>query len=161
MRRMSKWVVLLHVAIAFWFVAGIVGRNLTFAKIRGTSDIRVLDALVALAGRFERLMVVPGSFAVLVAGLLAAWAQDRPLAGAGNGWLLVSLLLFLSQIPLIPLIFLPRGKVFESALEDAKRRGEVTPELSVALRDPAVAAARTYEIVTIAAIISLMVTKPF
>jgi uncharacterized membrane protein len=161
MRRMSKWVVLLHIAIAFWFVAGIVGRNLTFAKVRATTDIQVLDALVALAGRFERLMVVPGSIAVLVAGLLAAWAKDLPLAGSGSGWLLVSLILFLSQIPLVPLIFLPRGKVFERALEDAKRRGEVTPELSAALRDPAVAAARAYEIVAIALIITLMVTKPF
>jgi hypothetical protein len=158
---MSKWVVLLHVAIAFWFVAGIVGRNLTFAKVRATSDIRVLDALVVLGGRFERLMVVPGSFAVLVAGLLAAWAQDRPLAGSGNGWLLVSLLLFLSQIPLVPLVFLPRGRVFERALDDAKQRGEVTPELSAALRDPAVAAARAYEIVAISVIVTLMVTKPF
>jgi uncharacterized membrane protein len=158
---MSKWVVLLHVAIAFWFVAGIVGRNLTFAKVRATDDIRVLEALVVLSGRFERLMVVPGSFAVLVAGLLAAWSQDRPLAGSGNGWLLFSLLLFLSQIPLVPLVFLPRGRVFERALEDAKGRSRVTPELTAALRDPAVAAARMYEIVAIAVIIALMVTKPF
>ena len=42
-----------------------------------------------------------------------------------------------------------------------ERRGEVTPELSAALRDPAVAAARAYEIVTLAVIITLMVTKPF
>ena len=29
---MSEWVVLLHVAVAFWFVAGLLGRNITMAK---------------------------------------------------------------------------------------------------------------------------------
>jgi hypothetical protein len=28
----SGWVVLLHVAVAFWFVAGLLGRNLTLAR---------------------------------------------------------------------------------------------------------------------------------
>jgi hypothetical protein len=37
----------------------------------------------------------------------------------------------------------------------------VTPELRTALRDPAVRNARALELVTIAIIITLMVTKPF
>ena len=45
------------------------------AKARTATDIGTLEELVDLSGRFERLMVIPGSFAVLVAGLLAAWAQ--------------------------------------------------------------------------------------
>ena len=81
--------------------------------------------------------------AVLVLGLLAMWAGDVPLTGDG-WWLLVALLLFLSMIPLVPLVFLPRGRVFEAALEDARERGEVTPELRTAFRDPAVAFARRY-----------------
>jgi len=58
-------------------------------------------------------------------------------------------------------VFLPHGKIFETSLEDAKRRAEVTPELRAALRDPAVRNARALELVTIAIIITLMVTKPF
>ena len=81
---MSRWVVLLHVAVAFWFVAGLLGRNITMAKARTATDIGTLEELVDLSGRFERLMVIPGSFAVLVAGLLAAWAQGQPLAGADD-----------------------------------------------------------------------------
>jgi hypothetical protein len=154
-------VVLLHVVIAFWFVAGLIGRDVTLGKARSNPDVRVVGELVELAGRFERLMVIPGSFAVLTAGLLAAWAGHRPLAGAGNDWLLLSLILFISTVPLVPLVFLPRGRVFEAALATAKAHGTVTPELAAAFHDRAVAAARTYEIVVIAAIVALMVVKPF
>jgi hypothetical protein len=61
----------------------------------------------------------------------------------------VSLVLSLSIMPLIPLIFLPRGRVFEAALADARQRGTVTPDLSAAFRDPWVAYARTFEAVTV------------
>jgi hypothetical protein len=40
-------------------------------------------------------------------------------------------------------------------------QGSVTPSLSAALRNRAVQAARTYELLTLVAIIALMVTKPF
>jgi len=160
-RAVSEWVVLLHVAVSFWFVAGLLGRNVTMAKARAATDIGTLQELVDLSGRFERLMVIPGSVAVLVAGLLAAWAQGQPLAGTDDWWLLTSLILFVAIGLLVPTVFLPYGKLFESALEDAKQRGEVTPELRTALRDPAVRNARATELVTVAVILTLMVTKPF
>jgi Predicted integral membrane protein (DUF2269) len=158
---MDEWVVLLHVATAFWFVAGILGRNITMARARTATDIRLLDELVTLSGRFERTMVIPGSFAVVVLGLLAAWALGQPLAGNDNWWLLTSLILFLVIGALVPIVFLPHGKVFEFALADARAKGEVTPELRGALRDSAVRNARAAELVSLAVIIALMVTKPF
>jgi hypothetical protein len=157
----SEWVVLLHVAVAFWFVAGMLGRNITMARARTANQLSTFVELVDLSDRFERLMVIPGSFGVLVAGLLAAWAQDQPLAGTDDWWLLTSLILFVGLGVLVPTVFLPHGKIFESALEDAKQRGEVTPELRIALIDPAVRAARATEIVVVAIIVTLMVTKPF
>ena len=105
--------------------------------------------------------MIPGSAAVLVLGLLAMWAQDRPLFADGAYWLLVSLVLYLSLIPLVPLIFLPRGRVFEAALADARDRGSVTPELTAAFHDPWVAFARTYEVVVVGIVVALMVLKPF
>ena len=158
---MSEWVVLLHVAVAFWFVAGLLGRNVTMARARSANDLSTLVELVDLSGRFERLMVIPGSFGVVVLGLLAAWAESRPLAGTDDWWLLTSLILFVAIGLLVPTVFLPHGKVFEASLEDANRRGEVTPELRTALRDPAVRNARALEFVAVAIIITLMVTKPF
>jgi hypothetical protein len=160
-RAVSEWVVLLHVAVSFWFVAGLLGRNVTMAKARSATDIGMLVEFVDLSGRFERLMVIPGSFGVVAAGLLAAWAEGQPLAGTDDWWLLTSLILFLALGVLVPTVFLPRGKVFEGALEDAKQRGEVTPGLHTALRDPAVRNARAAELVVIAVILVLMVTKPF
>jgi uncharacterized membrane protein len=153
--------VLLHVAVAFAFVAGIVGRDLTLHKARTSIDVNIAGALVDLAGRFERFLVKPGSFAVLLAGLWAAFARHYSFADSGSRWLLVSLILYVSSIPFIPLVFVPRGRVFEHALVQAKERGEVTPELSAAFHDKAVAFARNYELVVIAAIVVLMVTKPF
>ena len=158
---MDEWVVLLHVVAAFWFVAGLLGRNVTMARARTASDLRMLDELVTLSGRFERMMVIPGSIAVVVLGLLAAWALGQPLAGSNDWWLLTSLLLFVAIGVLVPVVFLPHGKVFEHALADAKARGEVTPELRTALRDPAVRNARAAELLVVAVIITLMVTKPF
>jgi hypothetical protein len=157
----STWVVLLHVLTAFWFVAGLVGRDVTLGKARTTRDIGVVAELAELAGRFDRLMVVPGSIAVFVFGLLTVWAQGRPLAGTGNWWLLTSLVLYLTLMPLIPLVFIPRGRIFELALADAMERGEVTPALNAAFKDKAVRATRLYEWFMVTVVIVLMVTKPF
>jgi len=51
--------------------------------------------------------------------------------------------------------------VIGRALAEAQERGEVTPELTAAFNDRAVAFARNYELAVIALIIVLMVTKPF
>ena len=158
---MSEWAVLLHVLSAFWFVAGLVGRDVTLGKARRTRDVGVVGELAGLAGRFDRLMVVPGSIAVFVLGLLTVWVQGRPLTGTGNWWLLTSLLLYLSLMPLIPLVFLPRGRIFGHALADAMERGEVTSTLTAAFDDKAVHATRLYERFMVVAVIVLMVTKPF
>ena len=86
---------------------------------------------------------------MLLAGLWAAFARHYSFTDSGSRWLLVSLILYLSSIPFIPLVFLPRGRVFEQALAEAKESGEVTPELSAAFHDRAVAFARNYELVMI------------
>ena len=113
-RVKSEWVVLLHVAVAFWFVAGLLDRNITMAKARTATDIGTLQELVDLGGRFERLKVIPGSFAGLLAGLLAAWAQGQPLAGADQWWLLTSLMLFVAVGVLVPTVFLPQRQCISS-----------------------------------------------
>ena len=137
--------ILVHVLSAFWFVAGLIGRDVTLGKARRTRDVRVVGELAELAGRFDRAMVMPGSIVVLALGLITAWVQGRPFTGTGNWWLLTSLLVYLSIVPLVPLVFLPRGRIFEGALADATQRGEVTLELTTSLNDRAVLGARLYE----------------
>jgi hypothetical protein len=73
----------------------------------------------------------------------------------------VSLLLYLSIIPVIPLVFLPRGRVFAAALSEATAEGRVTDRLTAAFHDRVVFAAHVYEIVAIVGVFILMITKPF
>jgi hypothetical protein len=155
-----SWLVLLHVGVAFWFVAGMVGRDLSIARAKGSADIRAVRTLMDLSGQFERLMVIPGSFGVLLAGLLVAFAQHRPWTGPGNWWLPLSLILYFATFALVPLVFLPRGRAFATALAEAEAADEVTPALRAAFADGAVRAARVAETVMLVAVITLMVVKP-
>ena len=157
---LASVVVFLHVVAAVAFISGLIGRGIVLDRARRATEIGQVDSLVALAGPFERMVIV-ASMAVTVLGLLAMWARHVPFFEDGFWWLPLSLLLFLTIIPLVPLVFLPKGKVFEAALEAARERGEVTPELTAAFDDPAVAFARRYEAAVVAVILALMVLKPF
>jgi uncharacterized membrane protein len=151
----------LHVLTAFWFVAGLIGRDVVLARARRSGDLPRVRELLEVSGPFERLMVIPGSLAVLLFGVATMWAEHLPLWQEGTRWVTVSLLAFLTMIPLVPLVFLPRGKLFEEALGGAVEAGRVTPELTAAFRDPVVAAARRYEVAVVVIVLYLMVAKPF
>jgi len=154
-----------HAFTGFWFVGGILGRTVTQVRAERTSDIGVVKVLVELIGRFDSLMVIPGSSAVLILGVVAAWIEGVPLFGALQGarsnWLLVALVLYLSIMALVPTVFIPRGRGFGAALDEAVAAGHVTDRLSAAFRDPVVRAAHIWELIAVALIIWLMVAKPF
>src|SRR5689334_62227 len=111
---------LLHIMTSIWFISGLLGRGLTFRQAGQASDLRAASALMRASERFERLMVRPGSLVVLLLGLLTAWLQGQPvlgfLQGATTNWLLVSLLLSFSIVPIIILVLIPRGKLRARAL---------------------------------------------
>ena len=156
---------LLHVLTAFWFITGILGRQLTRAQARKSEDITAFVTLTALAGRFESLMVIPGNLVVIVVGVIVALMGGWPifgfLQGASANWLLVSNLILLAGIFVVPLVYLPRGKVFDKVLEEAKAQGRITPELIEVLDDPVVKIAHWGEYIGVTVIIVLMVLKPF
>lgn len=110
-----------HILTAIWFVSGLLARGFALSQAARTSDVRIVAALVQLAARFERLIVIPGNAAVLLFGFMTAWLQGYPvfgvLQGASSNWLLVSVLLAASMVPVIPLVFIPHGKRFGAALE--------------------------------------------
>lgn len=158
---MSEWVVLAHVVSAFWMVAGLAGREISFSKARQARDVRDVATITDVGGRFDQLLVIPGSIAVLLLGLASVWAEGLNITASGNRWALAALVLYLSIMPLVPLVFLPKGKVFEAALADAVAQGEITPALTSSLHDPLTGVAHTYEWIAIALVIVLMVVKPF
>jgi hypothetical protein len=165
MAALGQWLVLLHILSAFAMIAGLVGREFTRAYARRQNEIKTFIQLIGLSGWFESKLVIPGSTAVLVLGLLTAWVRGWPLLGVLQGsainWPFVSLLLYLIIIPLIVFIFIPRGKIFEQKLATAQSQGVITPELSAAMDDPIVRAAHIVEALLVLFIIYLMVMKPF
>jgi hypothetical protein len=155
----------LHVLTGIWFISGLLGRWVALARASQATDIETTLALTETAGVFERVMVIPGSMLVFGLGLVTAWLQGQPLLGflqgASTNWLLVSLVLFVSSIPLIPLVFLPRGRRFEHVLREARAQGTVTSELTAAFNDRVVYLAHVYELAMVLIVLVLMVTKPF
>lgn len=153
-----------HAVLGVWIIAGLVGRWVTLGQAARSIDIAAVHTLLRLSDRFEWIVVrMPP--VVLLLGVATAIAQGRPflgpLQGAPVDWLFVSILIYLSIIPVIPLVFLPRGKVFAAALAEATAAGVVTPGLSAAFRDPVVFAAHVYELAVIVGVFVLMITKPF
>lgn len=150
----------LHVVSAFWYVTGLIGRDVVLGGARRSEDLERVRTLLDASGPFDRAMVVPGSIGVDPRNHHVVGGEDSPL-GAGTRWLPVSLIVFATTLPLVPIVFLPRGRVFEAALASAIEGGRVTPELTAAFRDPLVMAARWYELAVVAFVLLLMVTKPF
>ena len=161
---LTDLVVLAHALIAILFVAGLVGRWVVLGAAARATELPAMRTLTAAAGPFERIVIV-GSILVMVFGLVAAFLQGRsvlgPLTGGSVDWLFVSVVLYLSIIPLVPLVFLPRGRVFEAALTEAESRGEVTPALRTAWADPVVRTAHVYELGAVTIVLILMLSKPF
>jgi hypothetical protein len=151
---------LVHVVVAFGFVTGLVGRWFLLGRAAAADEVELAYQLSQAASPFEKL-VIWGSGLVLPAGLLTAWAQGYPWLGLTTGWMLLSVVLLLSIFPLVPLVFLPRGKVFEGAMSAARLAGLMTPELRAAFADPVVAFAHRYELAAVAIVVALMVLKPF
>lgn len=155
----------LHVASAMWFIGGILARQIVRAYAKRTDNVERFAAMSEAAGRIESTMVIPGNFAVIVFGVILGLLMGAPilgfLQGADRNWLLVSNIILLLGFLNVPFIFLPRGKLFRVALEDALSKRQITPELRNHLNDPVVRLAHWYELISMVAIVYLMVLKPF
>ena len=164
MEVITELLVVAHALLGAVFMGGLIGRWIVLGLAERADTLARMQTLTTAARPFERI-VIYGSVAVLVLGVVAAIAQGRPflgpLQGASVDWLFVSLVLYLSVLPLVRLVFLPRGRVFDAAMEDAVARGEVTGELAAAWRDPMVRAAHVYELAAVSVVFVLMVAKPF
>ena len=161
----AGWVVLVHALSGILFLATLIGRWIVLGVAERASTLSEMRVVLRVSSPFERLVrVVSG--VVLVLGIAAAIAVGRPFLGPIQGghvdWLFVALLLYLSIIPLVPLVFLPKGRVFEAALADAEARGDqVTPVLRAAWTDPVTRAAHVYELGAVTLVLVLMMAKPF
>ena len=157
---------LMHVLTSFWFISGVVGRDLAFWWAGKAKDVQAIHALLQISDFFERYAVIPVSIAVLVFGLIVTWMQKWPLFGFLQGsetnWLFVSFLLFIGVSAFIgPLGLVARRKERTHAVEEALAQGTVTLRLMASLQDKVVNRFRAVEMAILVMIIILMVTKPF
>jgi len=154
-----------HIAGAILFVGGLAARQLVRSVGARAGDVQALLAITQAAGRVERLMVIPGNTIVVVFGIILALMTKAPLLGFLQGsptnWLLVSLVVLLLGGGVVPLVFVPRGKMFEMALEEAVASGRITPELEESLHDRTVVLLHTLELAAVIFVMILMVFKPF
>jgi len=155
----------LHIASAIWFIGGIAARQIVRAHAKRTEDVQRFAAMSEAAGYIERSMVIPGNFAVLLFGVILGLMIGAPilgfLQGASRNWLLVSNLLLLAGFFNVPLVFLPRGKLFDAALKDALEKGHITPELRAHMNDRLVRNVHIFELTAIGVVTLLMVFRPF
>ena len=157
---------LMHVLTSFWFISGVVGRDLAFWWAGKAKDVQAIHALLQISDFFERYAVIPVSIAVLAFGLIVTWMQKWPLFGFLQGsetnWLFVSFLLFIGVSAFIgPLGLVARRKERTHAVEEALAQGTVTLRLMASLQDKVVNRFRAVEMAILVMIIILMVTKPF
>lgn len=153
---------LVHICCVLVLISGLLGRFLVRMRLPTTRSLESLQDLMLLVDRFDGWLVVRGSQATLVTGLLLGWVGGWPYLTAGRPtWIFVSLLLFLSTVPLVIFVFVPRGRAFGKVFQAAIAEQRITPELRSALADPAVRAATAYESVAIGLTLGLMVFKPF
>lgn len=159
---LSGGIALVHALVGVAFVAGLVGRSIVLAAAERAATLPQIQILLAVAAPFERLVQVSLALVFLL-GVVTALLEHQlllgPLQGGPLDWLFVSLVLYLSILPLIPLVHMPRGRTLEIALRDAVARGDVTPALRRALRDPIVRAAHAYELGAVTVILGLMFAK--
>jgi uncharacterized membrane protein len=152
----------LHILAVTAVISGVLGRALIRARLLRLDDIRIVGELVDLEGQFDQWLVVHGSTATLLTGLLLTWLGPWPLVNAGlPTWTLVGAVLFLATIPLVIWVYLPRGKVFRTVFAEALAQKRVTVELRAAFSDPVLRASYLYEYVMFPVVLTLMVIKPF
>lgn len=161
---MGNLVVVLHVLSVFALVGAILGRNVTRRHSLAAKDLAALRPLVGLSRTFD-MIVRSTSLIVLATGLVATWARGWPILGPLQGspihWPMTALLVYLTIVPWIVFVYLPRGKMFEARLAEAEAKGEITDAVRASLSDPVVRVGHVYEQFMIAVLVWLMVAKPF
>ena len=152
----------LHILAVTSVIGGVVGRALIRARLVRLDDIHIMREFIALEGHFDQWLVVYGSTAMLLTGLLLTWLGHWPLLHAGvPTWTLVGAVLFLVIIPLVIWVFIPRGKIFGEVFQKALAQERVTAELRAAFSDRVIRACWLYEYVMLPVVLALMVIKPF
>lgn len=160
-----KSMLFLHIFSSIMLVGGIFARQIVRTYAKKLSDVNAIAELYKAATRIETVMIRPFTLLVVLIGAIYASMIDAPifgfLQGADQNWLLATnILVLLIPFPII-FFFIPHAKRLSPILEAARARGEVTPELSQHLHNPAIARLHLAEMAGVVFVVFLMVFKPF
>lgn len=117
----------LHILASIWFCCGVAGYVVTRLVALRNDDVRAVDALVKLMGRFRNFMIRPGGGLLVIFGLWAAYYEAWPRFSIHAIILLVILVPFM-------ILMVKGSHKLEAASAEAVKSGSVTPELSAAMR---------------------------
>ena len=155
----------LHIVAVIFMIGGIFARQLVRGVARKSDDVKLVASFTQLARRLDSIMVIPGSTATLVLGVLLALIAGFPIFGFVQGatanWLLVSNILLVIVIILVSGVFIPYNKKLALIMQAAVADGRVTSELRAALDTKTQAIAHYFEEIAVLIIAALMTLKPF
>ncbi len=154
-----------HILSVIMMIGGMFARQLVRRMAKNQADVRLVAPLTHLAGRLDRLMVIPGSNATLVFGVVLALIGRQPifgfLQGSSANWLLAANILLVCVLVIVFSVFVPHNKKLAVILQGALAAGQITAELRAALDDPRLALAHHFEEAATLVITALMVFNPF
>jgi len=157
-----KWV---HVNLVIIFAIGIAEYITYFYQAAKETEPRVIHEMVEAGDKIHNYLLKIGGSLLFISGVVTAWRHGVPMLGfiqGGNvNWLLVSIVLFLTYLPIMFFVFVPRHKVFHKELDKAIEKGEVTEGLKKAFRSSGIKFGHIYESIYVFVIVFLMVVKPF
>ena len=154
-----------HIIAVIMMIGGVFARQLLRGVAKKTDEVKLVASLTLVAKRLDTIMVIPGSNATMILGILLALIARLPifgfLQGASQNWLMGSNILLVSSLVLVFSRFVPYNKKLDPILKAALAEGRITSELRAALDDKNVAIAHHFEEAAILVITALMVLKPF
>ena len=149
----------LHTLALFWMMAGLGTVMVSIWRAWSTSDNETRVVLLTEAADAETRWLLPGILATGITGF--AWAASDNTNLVTTGWLLALEIVFAFDVFIfLPLLGVGLRRVRLLALQ-ARKRGELSDELEVALNDRVPVVFGTMIVVTVPIMIWLAVWKPF
>ena len=149
----------LHTLALFWMMAGLGTVMVSIWRAWSTSDNETRVVLLTEAAEAETRWLLPGILATGITGF--AWAASDNTNLVTTGWLLALEIVFAFDVFIfLPLLGVGLRRVRLLALQ-ARKRGELSDELEVALNDRVPVVFGTMIVVTVPIMTWLAVWKPF
>jgi uncharacterized membrane protein len=146
----------LHVILAFTTIALLIVPGIMLEMVAHTRDVALIRRMYAI-GQFHAKIGGPLSFLTAIVGFIAAWLLSIPL---NSGWLIAAYVLFVI-VAALGIGYHMRREQRIAALAQASPDGAPSPKLTAVIDDRMAMPLSWLSALLWAAIIWLMVAKPF